>query len=131
MNNRSFKDLNGFELVIKNRKSAVIFEIDQNKANSNYKFSFKFTSEDFNELLKYIETIANESWTNVKPKEADSIGSDYYEYYDKELDDNGYLTIEQNILLIERPSLDSKRLYQFNKRKMESFIYSLKKVVES
>lgn len=128
MNERSFKTINGLELVIKNRKSAVIFEIkEQEQSNNDYRFLFNFTKDDFNKLLKYIENIAYESWANLVPKEADSIGTDYCEYYDKDLDNNGCLTIEYNRLCIERPSLESKKLYQFNKKKMESFIYDFRR----
>lgn len=129
MNSRTFKTTNGLELVIKNRKSAVIFEIDQNQANKNYVFSFQFTPEDFIELSNYIETVASKSWSNLTPKEAENMGADYWEYYDRGLDNNGYLTIKQNVLLIERPSLESGRLYQFNKKRMESFIYDLRKML--
>lgn len=131
MNEKRFKSLEGLELVVKNRKSAVIFEIDQDEANENDRFSFRFqfTPEDFWELLKYIELIANESWSNLTPREANSFESDYCEYYDKKFDSNGDLTIRQNTLLFTRPSLSSKKLYQFNKRRMESFIYDFRKMV--
>jgi hypothetical protein len=126
MNTRIFETLNGYKLIIKNRKSAVIFEIDEEQTNKHYQFLFAFSPDDFIEFITYIESIANDSWTNLIPKEADSLGSDYYEYYDKELDNNGYLSIRENGLLIERPSLESIRLYQFNKKKMESFIFDLR-----
>jgi Txe/YoeB family toxin of Txe-Axe toxin-antitoxin module len=131
MDTKIFKTINDFKLIIKNSKSAVIFEIDKSKESKDYKFSFQFTSEVFNELLKYVEMIANKAWANLMPKEAISMSSDYNEYYDRKLDNNGYLAIGENILLIERPSLDSERIYQFNKRKMESFIYDFRKMVTS
>ncbi len=131
MNNRTFKTISDLELIVKSRKSAVIFEIEQGQTNKNYRFSLEFTPECFDELLKHIETIANKSWGNLTPKEADSMGADYYEYYDKELDNNGYITIRQNTLLVERPSSESGKLYQFNKKKMESFIYDFRKIVIS
>ena len=128
MNTRTFKTITGLELVIKSRKSAVIFEIDKSETNGSYDFLLKFTLEGFKELLKYIEDISNKCWSNLNPKEADSFGSDYYEYYDRELDNNGYLSFRDNALFIERPSLDSRRLYQFNKKKMESFIYDFREM---
>jgi hypothetical protein len=131
MNNRTFRSLNDLDLIVTHRKSAVIFEMAQNQSNEKYKFSFEFTPDDFDELLKYIETISNNSWVNLNPKEADSLGADYYEYYDRELDNNGYLTIKKNVLLIERPALESGKLYQFNKKKMESFIFDFKAVSET
>jgi hypothetical protein len=123
---RTFETTTGHTLKIKSRRSAVIFEIEKGHSNKHYQFWFDFNPNDFIELIRYIEEISNDSWVNLSPKETDSLGSDYYEYYDKELDNNGYLSIKQNGLLIERPSLESEKLYQFNKKKMESFIYDLR-----
>ena len=129
MNSRIFKTVNDLELIVKNRKSAIIFETKQNQTNKDYRFLFQFTSEDFKELLEYIEIIAKKSWLNLTPKEANSMGADYFEYYDKKLENNGCLIIKPNILIIERPSLESNKLYQFNKRKIESFIYDFRKLL--
>lgn len=128
MNSKSFESINGMKLIVKNRKSAVIFEMEQTEENKEYKFEFEFDSKTWKDLSEYIETISNESWSGLTPKEADSFGADYCEYYDRQLDDNGCLSIQKNKLSIERPSLESVKLYQFNKRKIESFIYDLKKL---
>lgn len=131
MKAKTFTSVDGLELIIKNRKSAIIFEVNQEQLiNKKYNIDLKFEPMNIIELYNYIETISNESWTDVKPKEAYSFGSDYYEYYDKELDNNGYLRIKENTLNLERPSLDSKRFYQFNKKKIESFLYDFKKLVK-
>ncbi|PFB88863.1 hypothetical protein COE48_27060 [Bacillus thuringiensis] len=131
MESRTFTSGNGLELIIKSRKSAVILEMEQSKTNDKYHFTFEFNQTVFMELLEYIEVISNKSWSNLNPKECDSLGADYYEYYDRPLDNNGYLDISKYKLGIERPSLESGRLYQFNKKKMESFIYDFKKIIES
>jgi hypothetical protein len=131
MNSRSFRAISGLELIIKHRKSAVTFEMNPNQSDKYYDFLFKFTSDSFLELLAYIEEIANKSWDNLNPKEANSLGADYYEYYDREFDNNGYLSINQNALRFERPSLESKKLYQFNKKRMESFIYDFRKMTST
>lgn len=127
MNTKTFKTIDGFNLIIKDRKSAVIFELDKNQENGKYEFNLIFSVAIFNELLKYIEIIAKKSWPSLTPKEASSISSDYTEYYDRELDNNGSLSLGKNSFFIERPSLASTRLYQFNKGKMESFLYDFKK----
>jgi hypothetical protein len=124
MNVRIFKTENSIDLIVKSRKSAVFFEVENHK---HYQCLIEFTKEGFEEFVKYIEEIANKSWGGLIPKEANSLGADYYEYYDKELDNNGYLTVRDYWLLLERPFLDSSRFYKFNKRKMESFLYDLKK----
>jgi hypothetical protein len=130
MNQQTFTSVSGLELIVKHRKSAVIFEANKEQAvGKKHDFKFKFTSEVFGELLEYIEEVSNKAWTNLTPKECDSFGSDYYEYYDRPLDNNGYLRMGVNELLVERPTVESERLYQFNKFKMQSFVYDFRKKV--
>ena len=129
MESRTFTSENGLELIIKSRKSAVILEMEQSKTNEEYHFTFEFNLTGFMELLEYLEVVSNKSWNAFNPRECDSLGADYYEYYDRPLDNNGCLNISNCKLKIERPSLESGRLYQFNKKKMESFIYDFKKII--
>ncbi|NME95333.1 hypothetical protein HF847_04910 [Clostridium cochlearium] len=129
MNKKSFKTINGLELVVKNRKSAVIFEIGNNHEENNFNFSLIFNFDTFKDLFEHLKEVSNKSWNNIKPREADSLGADYDEYYDRQLDNNGCLAIRENMLLIERPALESNKLYQFNKRKMESFLYDFRKII--
>ncbi|MFV3013588.1 hypothetical protein ACLD43_17455 [Clostridium botulinum] len=128
VNKRSFKTIDGLELVVINRKSTVILELKEVPKDKDT-FFLKFEPNIFKELLNYIETISNKTWSNVTPKECNSFGSDYAEYYDRKLDNNGYLSIYLNGIQIERPSLESNKLYQFNKRKIEAFIYDFRKVI--
>lgn len=130
MNQQTFTAKSGDKLIIKNRKSAVIFELDPSSAQPELRFNFEFTTEAFMDLFAYFQTISNHSWTNIDPKEATSLGADYYEYYDRELDNNGYLSLRENALVIERPTLESLKLYQFNKKKMESFLFDFAKQFE-
>lgn len=123
---KSFVDTDGLELVVKSRKSAIIFELKENQ-EKEYNFKFIFNLNMFDSLYEYIKSEANECWTGIILKEADSIGSDYCEYYDKELDSEGCLDFIENGLRIERPALENKRLYQFDKRKIQSFLYDFKK----
>jgi len=104
--------------------------MNQNQLNNKCSVDFKFCSKALPELLDYIESISNDSWNDIAPKETDSLGSDYYEYYDRELDNNGYLSVRNNTLSLSRPALESTKLYQFNKRKMESFIYDFKRLID-
>ncbi|CAM3000813.1 hypothetical protein HAHI6034_11005 [Hathewaya histolytica] len=128
-NKRIFKTIDGLELLVINRKSAVIFEIRNNHEENNFDFHLRFNSDTFKYLFEYLEEVSNKSWSNINPKEADSLGADYEEYYDRQFDNNGYLSIRKNQLQIERPVLESNKLYQFNKRKMESFLYDFRKVL--
>ncbi|MEK4427780.1 hypothetical protein MHB54_00825 [Paenibacillus sp. FSL M7-0802] len=93
MKTKVFICSNGKELIVKHRKSAVIFEMNQNQINNKYNVTYNFELKNFVELFNYIKMISNEAWTNLSPKEAYSLGADYNEYYDKEFDNNGYLRI--------------------------------------
>lgn len=132
-NSKIFKSENGLDLIVKNRKSAVIFEIGEDSLvgrEKDYRFTFRFSSKDFEDLFRYLKEVSNKSWKNVESREANSFGSDYCEYYDRKLDSNGCLNIiKENTLKVERPSSDNNKLYQFNKRKMESFLCDYEKVV--
>lgn len=116
-------------LVVKHRKSAIIFENVDGKREQEERFSYQFTKEEFKEFASYIKEIANESWANVIPKKAHSMGSDYDEYYDQRYDDNGNLSILENGLLIFASYWSVDTLYQFNKPKIQSFIYDLEKLI--
>lgn len=114
-------------LVIKYRKSAIFFENASGKKEREERFSYDFTEEEFKEFAVYIEEIANESWSNIVPKEATDLHSDYAEYYDQKYDDNGGLSIKENGILIAAPFWSVDTLYKFNKPKIQSFIYDLRK----
>lgn len=116
-------------LVVKHRKSAIIFENSSGKTEGEYYFSYHFTDEEFKDFALYIEKIANEAWLNVVPKEAINLASDYDEYYDRKYDDNGSLSISEDGILIIAPYWSVDTLYQFNKLKIQSFIYDLRKKI--
>lgn len=114
-------------LVVKHRKSAIIFENENGKKEKEENFIYTFIEEEFKDFAMYIEKIANEAWTGVVPKEANSSGSDYAEYYDRKYDANGDLSIKSYGISIVAPYWSVDTLYQFNKPKIQSFIYDLQK----
>lgn len=117
-------------LVVKHRKSAIIFENANGKKEREQRFSYEFTKEGFKDFVEYIEKIANEAWSGIVPKEANSLGSDYWEYYDRKYDDNGYLSIKDFCISLTAPYWSVDTLYQFNKAKVQSFIYDLRKKLD-
>lgn len=123
MNTKTFKTIDNINLVVKNNKTFVILEMEEQ--SDKIRFDFRFKDEVFIELINYIKKLANSLWNDFLPKEATGYRTDYYEYYDRKLDSNGYLSILSNGLLIERPCCDSLKLYQFNKGRLESFIYDM------
>lgn len=118
-----FVDIDGKVLVIEKNKKTVIF-----KAKSNfedYGITFEFDEKTFVSLRDYLRKVSSEIWDSVVPKDAVSSASDYYEYYDKEFDNNGYLTVRDYWLNFERPVLHNVILYKINKRKMETLLFDL------
>ena len=85
-------------------------------------------TEDF---VSSFKALAFSIWKDLKPKEATSEGSDYWEYYDRELDNNGYIYIKNGEMEFHLPAyhLGSIRCYKFNKAKVQSFIYDLEKEI--
>ncbi|KGR88849.1 hypothetical protein [Lysinibacillus boronitolerans] len=145
------RNFNG--LIVRHRKSAVFFERETDLNIEGYvsprwsdqtpviqlselRRKYHFSKDDFNEFLAYMEQIANEAWKNFTPKEADSMGADYDSYYDKEFDNEGSLSIGKYYIDLDGPFCQPKtnnpviRLFKFNKRKFESFIYDLRKALE-
>jgi len=144
------KERNFNGLIVRHRKSAVFFmrETDLNVEGyvspwwkdktpvfhpSEMRRKYTFSPAEFKEFVVYLEQIANEAWKDFKPREADSWGAEYREYYDREFGTEGDLQIGKYFVDIEGPyqpkTNDSIiRLYKFNKRKFESFIYELHKL---
>lgn len=144
-----FLDKIGQELIVKHRKSAVFFQgkADVTKSNSygerhkeyvcikELNKLYDFSKEEFKRFIVYCQTIANESWKTFEPKEADSLGAEYDDYYDRDFDNNGRLSVQPESISIEGPYTQLKsdgeivRLIKFNKRKFESFVFGLNQLL--
>lgn len=150
MKTEIFIDRNNDELIVKHRKSAIFFEKKANVAKTNsygekhkeyvciteLRNLYNFEKEEFERFVDYCHLIAKESWTSFEPKVADSLGSEYDEYYDSNFDNNGKLSIRAGIISIEGPYTQLKssgeyvRLIKFNKRKFESFVFELNRLLK-
>lgn len=141
-----FTDINGVDLIVQYRKSAVFFmkryedeDLKEHPRGGIYidgkglKNDYEFTSDQFKKLLDSLKEISNECWTDFKPIEADSMKADYDDYYDRDFDNNGCLRIRERGISIEGaytqpPNKNNlTRLIKFNKRTFASFIYDLEK----
>ena len=92
--------------------------------------TFEFSRKEFDRFREYLKAESNYTWKNLNPRVADSFESDYDEYYDREYDNEGGLKyIDREGLTIHLgllpPYGSTNRLYQFNKRRMESFLFDL------
>lgn len=149
MKKEIFTDKNGQELILKHRKSAIFFETEADITKPNkygpdheeyiciteLKRLYNFEIDEFERFVAYCQAIAAESWATFEPKVADSLGAEYDDYYDKDFDNNGNLSIRPGIINIAGPYTQLKsnggiiRLIKFNKRKFESFVYSLNRMM--
>lgn len=120
-----FLDKNDNQLIVTMNKTNIV--LSSGEEFDGFNINFNFSSETFKEVRDTIVDYANKIWTNFNPKEATSEGADYYEYYDRKFDNNGYLTIRDYELMCERPIQESLKLYQLNKRKAESLVFDLLK----
>lgn len=121
--NLEFQSENGKVLMIRFNRSNV-------ELHSELEGDFEFSKNEFDEIKQSIIDGANNIWKNLKPRVADSFSSDYDEWYDKEVDNEASLVIKPKMYTIDVSApfgRKSTRLYRFNKRKMESFIFDLNK----
>lgn len=91
--------------------------------------SLDLPTDKRNQLYSLIKTYANELWPNHKEHDVTGVGNDYTEYYDKVLDNDGGLSLQNNQLTFYLPGyhLDSPRLYRFTRKNIETFLFDLKK----
>lgn len=119
MKERTFKDEHGRKIIVRTNRSNIQIHTEE-KQILDYRFYL-----DSVEILHYLKEQATKVWKSFRPKEADSFGADYWGFYDKNTDNNGYLEVSKEALVFQSPSDETTLLYQFNKRKMESFIYDM------
>ena len=140
-------DVDGKELIIRYRKSAVFFLRKGNPMNTHeHKVSrdkdlvqrewnriemfetYRFNASSFAQVVQQLLDIAKTSWSSFEPKVADSLGADHDEYYDPDFDSNGSAAVRGLAISFDGPwqtvsSDHLVRLYKFNKRKFESFLF--------
>ena len=114
-----FNDGHGRKLIVRVNRSNIQIHTEE-KQILDYRFYL-----DSDEILHYMKEQATKVWKSFRPKEADSFGADYAEFYDRATDNNGLLEYRDEMLIFKSPSKETTLLFQFNKRKMESFIYDM------
>lgn len=118
---RVFTDEHKRKLIVRANRSNIQIHTEK-KDLLDYQFDLNV------ELFKFLKEQAVKVWKAFTPKAANSFGSDYWEFYDRNTDSNGYLEI-RNELKFQSPNDETTLLYQFNKRRMESFIYDIESLI--
>ena len=93
---------------------------------------FKFTKREFFVFYKQLLEMAKDIWPDLTLKDVTSAGNDYEEYYDKELDNDGSASIDDDGIYFRPPAphLESNRLYRFTKAKIQTYLFDLQKHAE-
>jgi hypothetical protein len=115
-----FEDGFGTQVLVRiNRTNIEIYGSDREQAS--------FSISKSKDILNFIYKGALSVWKNFKPREAFSEGSDYYEFYDRKTDNNGYLSVNNQAINFCRRCLqgETNLWYRFNKAKCQSFIYDI------
>lgn len=132
--------MKGFTMQLQDGKMLVVLKVGKSivlelphlagvKEHDSILLEFKLN--EFKVFTNKLKELAVIVWGNIEPKEAISEASDYYEYYDKELDNNGYFTFNASKGFIQVCQVydNNSRIYKFNKRKMQSLLFDLDKEV--
>lgn len=77
------------------------------------------------EYLKAVKEAADNAWPNIKPKVADSWVADYDEMYDTKRDVNYEIGGLRRVVHICGYPEDDQANYDFNKRRMQSYLFDL------
>lgn len=120
-----FRDELGTQVLVRiNRSNIEIYGVDKDAPS--------FSIDKSKDILNFIYKGALSVWKDFKPKEAFSEGSDYYEFYDRKTDTNGYLSVNNHKISFNRRYLQGKTLlwYRFNKAKCQSFIFDVRNMLE-
>lgn len=127
---KSFVTTHGTQLIVVSDGKQFYFYTDD-ETTAQIDFIYPFDNGEFESLYYYLLNTSKLIWKTFEPKEAYSASSDYDEYYDKELDNNGYFAMHNMSFSISRPTPDDNRLYIFNRQKMQSFVYDIRKVLST
>lgn len=118
-------------IEIKQLKTNIELDVNSEKMREQ----IEFTKEEFKSFVDELKNKATVIWKDkFELKEVTSMGNDYWEYYDRKYDNNGYLEVgkraDSYMVTIERPCKDSHRFYQLNKAKSQTFINDCIKLME-
>lgn len=118
-------------IEIKKLKTNIELHVNSEKMREQ----IEFTKEEFKNFVDELKGKAITIWKDkFELKEISSMGNDYWEYYDRKYDNNGYLSVGKRtngyMVTIERPCEDSHRFYQLNKAKSQTFLNDCIKLME-
>ncbi len=114
------------QLVAKPHKVTLgMFPVEAVVADGLYNYASADVSSVADIFLKDIKDCAEVAWPGIVAKVADSYASDYYAYYDSNYDVEHELDGLHKLIEICGYELNSMACYDFNKRRMQSYLFDL------
>lgn len=102
-----------------------MFPIEAVIADGLYNYARANVSSIADNYLAGIKDCAEVAWPGIIAKVADSDASDYYAYYDSKYDVEHELEGLHSIIQVTGYKQDSMACYDFNKRRMQSYLFDL------
>lgn len=133
MKEKEFESMSGSILKVVTNRSNLQFVLPDNEVIGDHpERVYLFDKKTHQKFVNYLLNEGNSIWKDFTPKEVNSLGSDYYDYYDKKYDNNGYLSIDGNKAINITACWNAEsRLYQFTKAKLQSFVYDLLNLLDN
>lgn len=120
-----FIDITGKKLYVGPVRKSV--EFLTNTEETKKCDTFTFSDEELQSLISYLISLGQRVDPDFTPRDCFSTGSDYYEYYDRTHDNNGYLSVTTGkTIIFDRPHGSIERLYLMTMSKLKSLVYDLK-----
>ena len=118
----------GPPIRITSRPGAVTIDLvapqsDVNTDPEQYNIDLTFDEKGFIDCLSRIQKAATDAWPNIQPLASKAFEQHYYEGFDSQHQDYGYLSLGDRALRFGQPIDDKARLYAFEERKMQSFLF--------
>lgn len=133
------KDINGneiFEVEMENnletKNNIVILKMEETSGDE--RISGIISEEEAKNLYNFLLSKAKGKWKTIEIKDATSAGNDYYEYYDRKFDNNGFADLDPSsrglsfdCVYTGSKYVKTRIAYKFNKAKIQTYLFDLRK----
>lgn len=133
------KDINDNEIFevemesnLETKNNIIILKMEETSGDEV--ISGIISEEEAKNLYNFLLSRAKDKWKTIEIKDVTSAGNDYYDYYDRKFDNNGFADLnpssrELSFDCVYTGSKDVKTriAYKFNKAKIQTYLFDLRK----
>lgn len=133
------KDINGNEIFevemesnLETKNNIIILKMEETPGGT--RISGIISEEEAKNLYNFLLFKAKDKWKDFEIKDVTSAGNDYYEYYDRKFDNNGFASLIHlyrwlsfDCVYTGSKDVKTRIAYKFNKAKMQTYLYDLRK----